>query len=340
MLENSKAQVPDAQGSAAVARWIMELAAESPDLFGGKKPRKISVLEEPQVFSHNTMIYDVGDARVHVKFFSRTLGHTNITYDPCREMEAEYDMLKEYEKKGFDHGRYRVVPALGANESLDCALATMYVGGYSLQSIIYDVIEGKTDEDGLYLALELTAGLLKKIHTTMPQTPHVNGSDMFYDYLKSMLYLEEQNALDGFHRRTLKGLSRWYNYRPLFEQRGVTVHGDANPSNFKIDDGVIYAFDVERSRRGMSAALDVGTVIAELRHHFAYRTGDSRNSDPYVNHFLRAYAPGERVLDRLKAMLSFFISQSFFKIAMLGYWKPEYKKWLVEEGVRSIEVKP
>ena len=36
-------------------------------------------------------------------------------------------------------------------------------------------------------------------------------------------------------------------------------------------------------------------------------------------------------------MLPFFVSQSFFKIAMLGYWKPGYRKYLVEQGARCIE---
>ena len=262
------------------------------------------------------------------------------------EMEAEYAALKEFEKRGFSSGRYQVVRPLGMDESWHCALATAYAGGTSVQTIISEAVSGKRESADLCMGLELAAGLLKKIHSVMPQSFRLDGAEMFYGYLKSIIYLEEQEALDGYHRRIMRGLTNWYNYKPMFEQRGVTVHGDANPSNFKIDDGIIYAFDVERSRPRRSPALDLGTMAAELTHQFCHITGDGAGAEPFIDHFLEAYAvdhkgrPDRNELLRIKAMLPFFMSQSFFKIAMLGYWKPAYRKYLVEQGARCIEVKP
>lgn len=320
----------------ATLNWISRLAAACPEAFGGQGATEP---EEPTASSHETCVYGANGARIHVKFFRRTRGRTSVTYDPCREMEAEYGALKEFERNGFASGRYRVVRALGVNEKLDCALATVYVGGGTVLSLIYDAVLSGSDEE-LLNALELAAGLLKKIHTVMPRSPRADGAEMFYSYLKSLLYLEELGALDGFHRRVTKGLSRWYKHKPLFEQGGVTVHGDANPSNFKVRDGVVYGFDMERSRPGRSPLLDVGTMVAELRHHCAYLAGDARKSEPYVERFLRSYAPTEKECRRMGELLPFYVSRGFFKIAMLGYWKHDYRRRLVEQGTRCIEVPP
>jgi hypothetical protein len=274
-----------------------------------------------------------------VKFFRRTLGRTSVTYDPCREMRSEYEVLGEFEKNGFGSGRHRIVRALGMNEGLDCALATVYVPGDTLLSIIQRALRGGGDGE-LFAALGLAAGLLRKIHSLMPQSPGVDGAETFYSFMKPLFYLEEQGALDGFHRRVTKGLSRWYSHRPLFEQRGVTVHGDANPSNFKIHEGVIYGLDLERSRPGRSPLLDVGIMVAELEHHCAYVAGDVGRAKPYVERFLRAYAPSPADRKKIDELLPFYVSRGLLKIAMLGYWKHGYRRWLVEAGARRIEEGP
>ncbi len=323
---------------AAATRWASELARRCPEAFVEAGDSRAP--EEPSTSSHESCILGEDGTRVHIKFFRRTLGRTGATYDPRREMEAEYAMLKEYEKNGFSSGPYRIVKALGINEALDCALATVYVDGPTLLSLIQDTLNGRVEEERLMLALDLTAGLLKKIHTVMPQEDRVDASEMFYSYLKPMLYLEEQGALDGFHRRISRGLMRWHDFRPLFEQRGVTVHGDANPSNFKIHRGMVYGFDVERSRTGRSPLLDVGTMVAELRHQCAYVARDEGRARPYIDRFLASYAPDEQERGKMMRMLPFYVSRAFLKIAMLGYWKPDYRRYLVEQGTRCIEVAP
>jgi aminoglycoside phosphotransferase (APT) family kinase protein len=320
-------------------KWARSLAGKHPDLFGGQDGGTLK-LDEPQASSHATRVYGINGGGIHIKYFGRALGRTNVTYEPRHEMETEYRTLREFEKNGFSSGRYRIVRPLGFNEKLDCALATVYVGGETLLSLIYGAINGEKRESDLLNALDMTAGLLKRIHTAMPQSSRADGAGMFYSYLKSVFYLEEQGMMDGFHRRVMRGMSRWYNHRPLFEQPGVTVHGDANPSNFKIDGDVIYGFDVERSHQDGSPLLDLGTMAAELKHHFSYLTGKADNASPYVERFLEAYAPDDEGQKHLAGMLPFFESRGFFKIAMLGYWKRDYKKYLVELGTRRIEEKP
>jgi hypothetical protein len=81
-------------------------------------------------------------------------------------------------------------------------------------------------------------------------------------------------------------------------------------------------------------------MTAELRHHFSHLTGRADNARPYVERFLQAYAPLERDRKYLATMLPFFESRGFFKIAMLGYWKRDYKRYLVEQGTRRIEEIP
>ncbi|HTY90502.1 MAG TPA: phosphotransferase [Methanocella sp.] len=324
--------------STAAPDWLAGLARQHPDVFGASSG-PLAEMEVPPASSHESRVYGADVPRVHVKFFRRTLGRTGVTYDPCREMLSEYGILREFEKNGFASGRHRVVRALGVNEGLDCALATAYVPGESLLSIVQRTLNGGEDRE-LLSALDLTAGLLRKIHTLMPQSPKVDGADTFYSFMKPLFYLEDQGALDGSHRRIMKGLSRWHGRRPLFEQRGVTVHGDANPSNFKIHEGIIYGFDLERSRPGRSPLLDVGTMVAELQHQCGYITKDMRRAGPYVEHFLHAYAPSALESDMIEGLLPFYVALGFFKIAMLGYWKRDYRRYLVEAGARLIEEGP
>jgi hypothetical protein len=320
----------------AALDWVAGLARQHPEVFGDH-PGALSRLEAPGAASHESCVYGAGGARVHVKFFRRTLGRTSVTYDPCREMRSEYEVLGEFEKNGFASGRHRIVRALGINESLDCALATVYVPGDTLLSIIQRALKGG-DDRGLLSALDLTAGLLRKIHSLMPQSPRIDAPEMFYSFMKPLFYLEDQGAMDGFHRRVAKGLSRWYGHRPLFEQRGVTVHGDANPSNFKIHGGIIYGLDMERSRPARSPLLDVGTMVAELEHHCAYLNAGS--AGPYIERFLGSYAPAPGDRKKVDDLLPFYVSRGLFKIAMLGYWKHGYRRSLVEAGTRHIEEGP
>jgi hypothetical protein len=118
------------------------------------------------------------------------------------------------------------------------------------------------------------------------------------------------------------------------------VHGDANPSNFKISNGVIYAFDLERSKPRRSPALDLGTMVAELWHQFESHGKGYQKADPFISHFLTSYARNDNELKGLLEIMPFFVSQSLFKIAMLGYWSKEHRQYLLEEGTRQIEVKP
>lgn len=326
--------------SEEVIRWLHRLAKENPALFGRGGLWKITAVKEQQASSHVTGTYQIDSIKVHVKFFRRTLGRTCTTYEPCQGMEAEYASLKDYERRGFTSGRYQVARALGINERMDCALATLYVDGVSLQSLIVDVVRGKRSPADLYMGLELTAGLIRRIHTDMPQSYSLDQCEMFYSYLKALIHLEEMDALGGYHRKVMRSMARWYDYRPLFQQRGVTIHGDANPSNFKIKDGIIYAFDVERSRPRRSRCLDLGSITADLWHHFAREADDGSKAGPYVSHFLQSYEPDHRQRKEIDAILPFYVSQSLFKIATLGYWDAEYRKRLVEEGARRAEEVP
>jgi hypothetical protein len=323
-----------------VAQWMLRLARENPGLFGRAGDWKVTALPEPQTASHGTTVYRIDGRLVHVKFFGRTLGRTGTTYEPAREMDAEYRALQEYERRGFAAGRYQVVRALGCNEEADCALATLYVDGESLLAVMAGAIRGERSEADVYMGLELAAGLLKKIHNVMPQSYFVDHCEIFYSYLKSLIYLEEREALAGYHRRVMKALAGWYDFRPLFDQRGVTVHGDANPSNFKIKEGIICAFDVERSRPRRSRCVDLGALTAELIHQFAYLRHDASAAEPFVAHFLRSYEQDDAARREIERVLPFFVSQSLFKVAMLGYWRPGHRRFLVEQGVRQIEVLP
>ncbi|OPY28911.1 MAG: Phosphotransferase enzyme family protein [Methanocella sp. PtaU1.Bin125] len=323
-----------------VTQWMLQLAREHPELFGRGGERDVAALPGREVASHGNRTYRINGRMVHVKFFGRALGRTGTAYEPAREMEAEYRVLREFERRGFTAGRYQVARALGYNVKADCALATLHVDGESLLSLMTGAIKGERSETDLYGGLELAAGLLKRIHTVMPHSRSVDQCELFYPYLKSVIYLEERGELDGYHRRIMKGLAGWYSFRPLFSQRGVTVHGDANPSNFKISEGTICTFDMERSRPRHSPCVDLSSMVAELYHQFACLAHNASAADPFVGHFLHAYEPDGRARREIMRLLPFFVSRKLFKIAMLGYWNHGHRKFLIELGTRQIEVRP
>jgi len=323
-----------------VFKWLRRIARENPEIFGRGGAWRITALREHQTSSHINGAYMIDGIRIHVKYFRQTLGRTGPTYDPRKEMEAEYSSLIEYERRGFSSGRYQVIRALGINNEIDCALATLYADGDSLQSLIIDTIEGNRSPADLYMGLELTAGILKRIHTCMPQSYTIDTCEMFYSYMKSLLHLEELNALNGNHRRVMRNVARWHDYRPLFEQRGATIHGDANPSNFKVKTGIVYALDVERSRPRRSPCTDLGCIAADLWHQFAREAKDGSIAKPFIDHFLRAYEPDNKKRKEIEAIIPFYTSQSMLKIATLGYWDRDYRQLLVSEAVRHAGETP
>lgn len=318
--------------------WLYRIAGENPDIFGRGGRWKISAEFEPQMASHDSRICLIDDKKVHVKFFRRVRGRTGTVYDPIREMRSEYSSLKVFDRHGFSTGRYRVVRALGINEKADCALATLYVDGPSVLEIITGVVGDRRSGAELCMSMELVAGLLKKIHTELPGSAHIDQCELFYSFFKSLVYLEELNALEGSHRKVMKSLAEWYDCQPLFLQPGVTIHGDANPSNFKIDAGVIYGYDMERSRPDRSACVDLGAMIADLGHQFMRAGRKADDAKPYIGHFLKAY--GAEKKDGLAKILPFFIAHGYLKIAMLGYWDYKYRQKLVAEGMKWLEEGP
>ena len=137
------------------------------------------------------------------------------------------------------------------------------------------------------MALELAAGLLKKIHTVMPQSFRVDGAEMFYAYLKSIIYLEEQG------RWTDTTGASW---RPP----GGTITSRCSSSGASRSTGTPTLELQDRRgdhlcvRRGAQPPpakprARPGTMAAELTHQFClYRNGAGARA--VDRPFLQAYA--------------------------------------------------
>ncbi|MDY7036276.1 MAG: phosphotransferase [Thermodesulfobacteriota bacterium] len=134
----------------------------------------------------------------------------------------------------------------------------------------------------------------------------------------------------------------WERDPAMLEARSVLVHGDATPTNFIFDheDGLT-AIDLERLRFSDSL-YDLGFLVAELRHHFAWRILKADAAEPFITCFFRHYCeqfpyPGS-VFDKITHRNRFYMALGELRISRNTYLHPGHPKWLVENALSCLRI--
>jgi len=298
-------------------------------LRGGSPTEDVSVKLNPASHLCYTFQFQNG-AGIHVKFYGIPTGSCK-DYDSHWAMKNEYKILKSVYDNGFTDSTHRVIIPLGTNTSFYSALATEYVGDVSLSKIMMSAAEGGEESRILSEALANTAYVLKRIHDTMPRSDLLDSE---FEFSR----LTEDTTLgirdEGLKNRIVDAIAGWAGNPEIAALGAATVHGDANPTNFVVKDGVLYVLDFERLEHNRSPLLDLGYMIADLKHHFKFFGGNPDAAEPYIKTFLKSYSPQQ--YEKIRELVNPYVGCGLLRINNFINADRKHRNWLLSEGFHHL----
>jgi hypothetical protein len=257
-------------------------------------------------------------------------------------MRREYDNAIRLREVGLDHYPHSVVQPLAVSEARNYALIEEYVPGVDLDACISAAVtKGRSSE--LLQRLGDVAAFLSDLHnrsqTEIPVEP---------EYGLTLLADEEANlshwqvSAPAQHELIKARREHWRVSGWLATGRQVLLHGDANPTNFIFDGrGGITAVDVESSAYG-DRAIDVGCMVAELKHLFFLYGHDSWASEPFIRHFYACYAAGLtsgcEYFSELTTRGRYFMGCFLLRICQDAWLDLGYRRSLLEDAVECLNL--
>jgi thiamine kinase-like enzyme len=251
-------------------------------------------------------------------------------------LQREYANLQRAWQLGMDHPPYRIVRPLAFDADRNGVLVEEYAAGPTLDTFLKQALH---DNGQAALAARLAdlAGFLAQLH-------HRSQTDCPVDPTQGLAYLEKVtrqlanlSVIDGDQQHRLDGLrSGWAQVPALAAARRVLVHGDVTPINIVFgDDHQVIAIDLERLRED-DAAVDLGMVVAELRHAFLRTTHSAEAANTFVEPFLQRYTAQRGIVgpewDGLALRVRFFAGAMLLRIGRNDWLDLPYRQALAAEA--------
>jgi len=276
-----------------------------------------------------------GGAPVVGKFFS---GYPPLT-SADRSLLREYDNYLQAARLGLngDHG---LLPRLlGRDPASRLGLLLEAIPGPDLDGLLKRAcLEG--DAAPLARGLENLAALLARFHAA-PLPPAPVSPEEGLTYLDKLRFqLQAQGLLTPEEAAALTAeRAAWPDVLQAFPDHGVLVHGDATPTNFLFPDGRAVALDLERLRPA-DRLWDLSWVAGELKHAWAWRTGDFYGAEPFIRGFFSAYLAAlpvaSTLASRVYSLNPFYMALAELRIARNAYLSRDYRGALVAEARRCL----
>jgi aminoglycoside phosphotransferase (APT) family kinase protein len=251
-------------------------------------------------------------------------------------LRREYANLRRVRDLGMDRPPYRVVRPLAFDEDRNCALVEEYVSGPTLDTFLQQALHDGAHEP-----------LLERLADLAPFLAHLHGcsqTDRPVDPAQGLAYLEKVTrqladlaVIDSHHQRRLDELREGWGHLPaLAAARRVLVHGDVTPINIVFgNDHQVTAIDLERLRED-DAAVDLGMVVAELRHAFLRTAHAADAADRFVAHFYLRYTTARGIvepeLEDLAIRVRFFAGAMLLRIGRNDWLDMAYRRTLAAEA--------
>ena len=257
-----------------------------------------------------------------------------------RRAEKAYSNLQQVrEQFGMNNGTFRVIAPLGKNKDLSALLVTEMAPGKILDHYMSKAIYDAHQSQRLFDKLTYLAQFFVKLHRSSETDKQVSP-DLARGYLGKLLDSLSKGPLTASQRDDIETYAaRWWDKNDVFDDREVTVHGDATPTNFFFQHHEVIAIDLDKTKRA-DRCWDLGFIAAELKHHFTWRTGDGLAAEPYIGHFLWEYAVryrDEQVFHMITRKLPLYMSLGLLRIARNTWLDEPYRRNLIKEASRCLK---
>ena len=278
------------------------------------------------------------------KFYGRKWlnGSQNGNYQlRVRLMHREFGNLERVRELGLNSPPYRAVRPLAINEHLNCVLLEDYAPGATLQSFLWDAMQG--DERFLHKRLCETAGLLATLHNRSQTREPVDATHAVERLGRIIEHLEQWRIVSPEQLDRLRYLlARWNDSAMLKAACKVLIHGDPNPEHFLFQDGEgVTAIDWERLWSGDRAA-DLGCLAAEIKHAFLWHSGNPNAGESYIQHLYGVYF--SQVSDQEESFPSFCQRARFYmgcgelRICRNPWVDLAHRQRLIEEAEACLQL--
>lgn len=257
-------------------------------------------------------------------------------------MQREFDNLQKLRALGLDTYPHCVVRPLAVNRLLNCVLVEEFVPGARFDSYVWEAINwGKEDE--LRGRLSDLAWFLADLHNRSQTTEaanHARGLSYFDKIVDHLFYWQIISSDQRHHFLDLR--NRWVGTGILGTGRLVLTHGDPVFPNFicQADHGIV-GIDLERLWPG-DRAMDLGCVVAELKHVFFLYSHDIWKSEPYIRHFYESYfsclPDGVEDFATLTSRGRFYMGCYELRISRNAWLDLGYRKALIDEAERCLRI--
>jgi aminoglycoside phosphotransferase len=254
-------------------------------------------------------------------------------------LAQEYGNYLHAADLGVGNGSPRIPRLLGRHPENCLGLLLEAIPGPDLDGLIQQAcLWGEAT--ALHRGLASLAELLAFFHSRLVPEAPVSGLEGLAYLDKLRLQLPRLGLLD-FEDEAALAAERlaWEDRLAGFPDRRVLVHGDATPTNFLFPDHRAVALDLERLRFA-DRLWDLSWVAGELKHAWAWRTGDPAGAEAAIGHFFEAYLAalpaGPGLAERLVLLNPFYMALAELRIARNVYLSWEHRRWLVAEARRCL----
>ncbi|MCL4502680.1 MAG: aminoglycoside phosphotransferase family protein [Deltaproteobacteria bacterium] len=261
-------------------------------------------------------------------------------------LAREYGNYLRAADLGLTDGSVRIPRLLGRQPDLRLGLLLGAVSGPDLDCLIRGACE-HGEMPGLRRGLESLAELFAFFHSRALSEAAVSGLEALRYLDKLMQQLQGVGLLTADDQAALAAERSYWEIRlAQFSDRQVLVHGDATPTNFLFPDhggppprGRAVALDLERLRFA-DRLWDLSWVAGELRHAWAWRTGNAAAAEEIIGLFFSAYLSvspeGSSLAERLYLLNPLYMALAELRIARNTYLSWDYRRWLVGEARRCL----
>ena len=284
-------------------------------------------------------VYLVFEKTKKVSAVGKVFGHRVIQPDRAWPLaQKEYLNLRTLrEGFGMNSGPCQVVAPLGTKKELGALLVTEKATGKTLDYHIAKAIY-RQQSHRLFDKLGCLANFFAKLHGNS-QTDRPVSLDSARKYLDKLLDALSTGIPGSFERSMFQeyAANLWGN-GAFTNDTEVIVHGDATPTNFIFQDQQVTGIDLERMQWA-NRCWDLGFVAAELKHHFMWRTGSGHAAEPFIGHFLWAYATSCRdaaFFHQITRRLPVYMALGLLRIARNEWLGEPHRKSLLSEALQCL----